>query len=414
MTSIYVAIPFVLMLLSIAIIPLISQKWWHNNFPKVSIVIGLPVAVAIAFINWHWLFHTFIEYAAFITLLASLFVISGGILVKENLKVSALVNVIVLLIGAVLANLIGTTGAAMLLIRPLIRMNKEREKKVHVIIFFIFIVANIGGCITPLGDPPLFLGFLKGVPFLWTLKLFPAWVLNNAILITLFFFIDYTLLRTEKVKEHISQKGALVKIVGKRNLIFLVGVIVAMILYAKLPEQMNNTLKNIIQIIVMGSMAILSWKYTPKKYREENEFTWFPIKEVSILFAAIFATIIPVLKLLELRGGELGITEPYQFFWATGLLSSLLDNAPTYLAFFSLAKGLTAQTILPPDIFLMAISMGAVFMGANTYIGNGPNFMVKSVAEASGVKMPSFFIYMLWSSLILMPIFLLNTFIFFL
>jgi len=412
MTSIYVGIPFVLMLLSIAIIPLINQKWWHNNFPKVSLVIGLPVAIVIAFINWHWLFSTFIEYASFITLLASLFIISGGILLKENLKVSPVTNGFVLLIGAVLANLIGTTGAAMLLIRPLIRLNKEREKKTHVIIFFIFIVANIGGCLTPLGDPPLFLGFLKGVPFLWTLKLFPAWVLNNGILIILFFFIDYTLLKTEKMKNHISKKGALVQIVGKRNLIFIVGVIAAMILYAELPKEMDSALKNIIQIIVMTSMAALSWKYTPKKYRTENGFTWFPIKEVAILFAAIFATIIPVLKLLELRGAELGITEPYQFFWTTGLLSSFLDNAPTYLTFFSLAKGLTTQSMVP-DALLMAISMGAVFMGANTYIGNGPNFMVKSVAEASGIKMPSFFMYMLWSLFILIPIFLLNTFVFF-
>ncbi len=414
MTSIYVVIPFSLMLLSIAVIPLISQTWWHKNFPKVSLAIGLPVAIAVAFINWHWLFHTFIEYAAFITLLASLFVISGGILLKENLKVSPTVNVIVLLIGAVLANFIGTTGAAMLLIRPLIRLNNGRDKKVHVVIFFIFIVANIGGCLTPLGDPPLFLGFLKGVPFLWTLKLWPAWVLNNAILIILFFFIDYALLRTEKVKEHIFKKGPVIKIVGKRNLIFLVGVIAAMVLYAELPKEMNNTLKNIVQIIIMGSMAVLSWKYTPKKHRIENKFTWFPIKEVAILFAAIFATIIPVLKLLELRGAELGITEPYQFFWATGLLSSFLDNAPTYLAFFSLAKGLTAQSVLPPEMFLMAISMGAVFMGAITYIGNGPNFMVKSVAEASGIEMPSFFMYMVWSLFILIPIFLLNTLVFFL
>ena len=411
MTSIYVVIPFTLILLCIAVIPLISQKWWHKNFTKVSLVIGLPVAIAIAFINWQWLFHSFIEYAAFITLLTSLFIISGGILVKENLKISPTANAVVLLIGAVLANFIGTTGAAMLLIRPLISMNKEREKKVHVIIFFIFIVANIGGCLTPLGDPPLFLGFLKGVPFLWTLKLFPAWALNNGILITLFFIIDYFSLKGEKIKNHINKKGPLINIVGKRNFVFLAGVVAAMILYSKLPQEMNTTLKNIIQIVTMACMALLSWKYTPKKYRTENGFTWFPIKEVAILFAAIFATIIPVLKLLEFRGAELGVTEPYQFFWTTGILSSFLDNAPTYLAFFSLAKGSAAVV---PDALLMAISMGAVFMGANTYIGNGPNFMVKSVAEASGIKMPSFFMYMLWSLFILIPIFLLNTFVFFL
>jgi len=429
MNSIYVGIPFTLTLLCIALIPLINAGWWHRNFPRVCLAIGLPTAVVILFINWHWFFHTFIDYAAFITLLASLFIISGGIVLKENIKISPAINVLVLLIGAVLANLIGTTGAAMLLIRPLIRLNKERNRKTHVIIFFIFIVANIGGSLTPLGDPPLFLGFLSGVPFLWTLKLAPAWALNNSLLIIIFFIIDSILLKHEHPRKYISKQGSPVKILGKRNLIFLLGVLAAIIVYAGLPKEMNAVHKNTIQISIMALMAVLSWKYTPKNYRIENRFTWFPIKEIAILFAVIFVTMIPVLKLLEARGASLGITEPYQFFWATGMLSSFLDNAPTYLSFLSLGKSVTAQVLVSSpavpvinlvggyvitEPLLLAISMGAVFMGANTYIGNGPNFMIRSVAEENDIKMPSFFIYMLWSTIILIPLFILNTFIFFL
>jgi Na+/H+ antiporter NhaD/arsenite permease-like protein len=422
MNSFYITIPFILMLLCIAIIPLLSTSWWHKNFPKVCLVIGLPVAIAVMFINWHWLFHTLIDYAAFITLLASLFIISGGILLKENLRISAMVNTLVLLMGAVLSNFIGTTGASMLLIRPLIRLNKERSKKTHIIIFFIFIVGNIGGSLTPLGDPPLFLGFLQGVPFLWTLKLLPAWIINNGLLLLVFFIIDSFLLKNEHPVEHISHSGAPVKILGKRNFIFLAGVIAAIITYAELPQGMNIIYKNLIQISIMALMATLSWKYTPKKHRIENGFTWFPIKEIAILFAAIFITMIPALKLLQTKGVDLGVTEPYQFFWGTGLLSSFLDNAPTYLSFLSLGKSIAVNTstislvdgTIIGEKILIAISMGAVFMGANTYIGNGPNFMIKSVAEESGIKMPSFFKYMLWALCILIPLFILNTFIFFL
>ena len=423
---VYSVVPFILMLLSIALIPLINGKWWHHNFAKVSLVIGLPMAFAMMAFNWEWLYHTTLEYIAFIALLASLFVVSGGILLKENLRISPFVNSSILLIGAVLASLIGTTGAAMLLIRPMIRLNKGRSHKVHVIIFFIFIVANIGGSLTPLGDPPLFLGFLKGVPFFWTLKLFPAWLLTNGLLVVLFFIIDSFLLS----KEHVTsikdlKKGRILEIDGKINFLFLLGIVAGVLTYSKLPAQMNPLLKDAIQVLIFGGMAFLSLKLTPKKYREENKFTWFPIKEVAILFAAIFASMIPVLKLLELKGQALGITEPWQFFWATGSLSSFLDNAPTYLTFLSTAKTVSmpyiAQGIpfitlkdggMIAENLLLAISMGAVFMGATTYIGNGPNFMVKSISEEAGIKMPSFFAYMLWSILILMPIFVLNTILF--
>ena len=425
---IYAVLPFIIMLLCIAILPLINGTWWHKNFHKVSLVIGLPMVAATLAFNWTWVYHTLVEYASFITLLASLFIISGGILIKENLKISPAVNCIVLLIGAILASFIGTTGAAMLLIRPMIRLNKERKNKVHIIIFFIFIIANIGGCLTPLGDPPLFLGFLQGVPFLWTLKLLPAWAMTNGMLIMLFFIIDSTLLKKEKYTDKIKHTGPILTIHGKRNFLFLAGVLGAIVIYSQLPNSMHAVYKNVIQILIMALMAWLSWRYSSKKHRADNGFTWFPIKEVAILFAAIFASMIPALKVLEARGAELGVTQPYQFFWATGALSSFLDNAPTYLSFLSLGKSVTAQLLVTDpglhvvnilgghpvsNMILLAISMGAVFMGAMTYIGNGPNFMIKSVAEETGIKMPSFFTYMLWSICILIPIFILNTFVFF-
>ncbi len=315
----------------------------------------------------------------------------------------------------------------MLLIRPIIRLNKERKNKAHVIIFFIFIVANIGGSLTPFGDPPLFLGFLKGVPFFWTLNLFPAWLFNNVVLITMFFIIDHLLLRKEHVhnKKEEIKKGKKLIIEGKINFLFLLGIIAGVLIYSKLPDNMNLLLKDLIQILIFGTMVFLSLKFTPKKYREQNGFTWFPIKEVAILFAAIFASMIPLLKILELKGQSLGITEPWQFFWLTGALSSFLDNAPTYLTFLSTSKTVSMDLIyhgasyitlkdgsLVAESLLLAISMGAVFMGANTYIGNGPNFMVKSISEDSGIKMPSFFGYMMWSILILIPLFLLNVVLF--
>ena len=426
LNNIYSIIPFVMMLLSIAIIPLINGKWWHHNFSKVSIIIGVPMALAVMAFNWEWLYHTSLEYMAFISLLASLFIVSGGILIKENLRVSPYANSSILLIGAILASLIGTTGASMLLIRPMIRLNKGRKNKVHVIVFFIFIIANIGGSLTPFGDPPLFLGFLKGVPFFWTLKLFPAWLFNTAVLTTLFFIIDSWLLsreHTHNVKE--LPKGRMLEIDGKINFLFLLGIIVGVLIYSKLPSNMNLLLKDSIQIIIFGFMAFLSIRFTPKKYREKNGFSWFPIKEVAILFAAIFASMIPVLKLLESNGQSLGVHEPWQFFWTTGILSSFLDNAPTYLTFLSTAKTVSIDFIaqgipfvtlndggMIAENLLLAISMGAVFMGANTYIGNGPNFMVKSIAEEAKIAMPSFFGYMLWSVLILIPLFILNTILF--
>ncbi|MFH1223669.1 MAG: sodium:proton antiporter [Pseudomonadota bacterium] len=409
----YSIVPFILMLLCIALIPLINYGWWDRNYTKVSLLIGLPTAVVIAFVNGGWLYSTTIDYISFISLLASLFIISGGIHIKSNAKATPFTNSIILLTGAILANLIGTTGAAMLLIRPLININSARKHKTHLIVFFIFIVANIGGSLTPLGDPPLFLGFLQGVPFSWTFKLFPAWALNNALLVIVFFIIDSVFVKKDKIKQT-RKTGVTLKISGKRNLIFLAGIMISVLILGD---------RHIEQTLAIIGMAILSLWFTPESYRKENNFMWAPIKEVAILFAAIFITMIPALKLLETMGAELGVYSPIQFFWATGTLSSFLDNAPTYLSFLSLGKSVSAGMAgsfitlfdgshINQDI-LKAVSMGAVFMGANTYIGNGPNFMVKSIAERSKIKMPSFFGYMLWAILILIPLFILDTFIFF-
>ncbi|OQA88007.1 MAG: hypothetical protein BWY28_01777 [bacterium ADurb.Bin236] len=411
-------IPFIGILLSIAIIPLVSHDWWHKHFPKIALIWACPVAVWALFYKTEWLFHTSIEYAAFISLIGSLFVICGGIYIKGNLRGSPLVNTAILAIGCVLANFIGTTGASMILVRPLIRANSNRKHRVHMLVFLVFLVSNIGGSLTPLADPPLYLGLLKGVPFYWTLKLLPEWLFACGILLAVFFVID---LYYYHRKEEIVRETTPVRIVidGKRNVFFLAGILGAVLLYSQLPVAMGFC-REIIQIAIMGIMAFLSYRYTPNIVHIENEFNWLPIREVTILFAGIFACMIPVLKVLEMRGGELGVVEPWQFFWATGLLSGFLDNAPTYLSFLSLGIPVSHNATDVVRLFngtieasiLKAISIGAVYMGALTYIGNGPNFMVKSIAAHQGVKMPSFFGYMAWSFAILIPLFFLMTFIF--
>jgi Na+/H+ antiporter NhaD/arsenite permease-like protein len=427
---VYFVIPFIAILLGIALVPLAKADWWHHNFAKVSLVLGLPVAFLVLGFNREWLYHTTIDYISFIVLLGALFTISGGILVKGALKATPKINLLFLITGTLLASLIGTTGASMLLIRPLLRTNADRKYKSHIIIFFIFLVSNIGGALTPLGDPPLFLGFLQGVNFFWTFKLTPVWLFACSTLLIIFFIIDSILVKKEdssalQNKKYCNEKF---KITGTVNFLYLTGVLGAVILYSQLPEEMNSGIKAGIQILIMLVMALLSLSTTPKAYRTENNFTWYPIKEVAILFACIFATMIPALKLLEIRGMELGVSRPWQFFWMSGGLSSFLDNAPTYLTFLSLGKAITASILkIMPDLpvitlidgsrisetILKAISAGAVFMGANSYIGNGPNFMVKSVAEEAGVKMPGFLGYMIWSIGILIPLFLIITFVFF-
>jgi Na+/H+ antiporter NhaD/arsenite permease-like protein len=400
-------LPFAGLLLSIALFPLISPDFWARHFGKVSLAFGAPMGAYFLFADPRELLHTGLEYVSFIILLGALFTISGGILLKGTMRGRPVVNCAFLGVGAVIANLLGTTGAAMLLIRPLLRANAHRKKKSHVFIFFIFVVANIGGSLTPIGDPPLFLGYLKGVPFFWTLKnLWYFWLLANSLVIGVFYLFDLRALRAEEAEEGGIEEGVgervPLSLEGAWNFLLLCVVIGAVFLPTPWRE-----------VAMTAAAGVSVWK-TPKPIREKNEFTWHPIEEVAILFAGIFATMIPALLILKARGGELGVTQPWHFFWATGSLSSFLDNAPTYLTFLSLAQGLSG----PADVvgvsapLLKGISTGAVFMGANSYIGNAPNFMVKSIVEAAGVRMPSFLGYMAYSAAVLLPIFALVTWVF--
>jgi Na+/H+ antiporter NhaD/arsenite permease-like protein len=403
--------PFAGLLLSIALLPLIAPALWARHYAKVCLAFGVPVAAFFLLRAPSELLHTALEYASFLILLASLFTISGGILLRGTPRGSAGVNCAFLAVGAVLANVFGTTGASMLLVRPLLRANAHRHRASHVVVFFIFVVANIGGSLTPIGDPPLFLGYLRGVPFFWTLRAMGLlWAAACALVIGVFYLVDRRSIALERMAESDggparTDAGARVplSIDGKVNLPLLMVVIGAVFLPTPWREA-----------AMAGAAGVSAWK-TPAKVRKENEFTWYPIEEVAILFAGIFATMIPALLILKARGAELGVVSPAHFFWVTGALSSFLDNAPTYLTFFSLAQGLGgAQTVAGVSApLLQAISAGAVFMGANSYIGNAPNFMVKAIAEQAGVRMPSFFGYMAWSCGILLPIFALLTLIFF-
>jgi Na+/H+ antiporter NhaD/arsenite permease-like protein len=417
-------LPFASMLLCIALLPIAAPRFWEHNRNKalVSLVLGAPVAVWIGALDLPALGHAAHEYVAFIVLLGALFSISGGIVVRGTLAGTPGLNAVLLALGAVLASFIGTTGASMVLVRPLLRANSVRKRNAHVFVFFIFLVSNAGGLLTPLGDPPLFLGFLRGVPFLWTLRLLPIWLVVNGVLLVLFFFVDSTVFRAEDI----STPGDLdevavahevpVHIAGKRNLLYLAGVVGILVVAG------NLRLPTGVAEAGMLAMAVLSWVTTPRALHVENGFGFAPIVEVAALFAGIFATMIPALAVLNVRGASLGIAHPWQFFWASGILSSFLDNAPTYLTFASVGSGLLgtdaadlAQILAHPrgQAILTAVSAGSVLMGANTYIGNGPNFMVKAIAEQGGVRMPGFFGYMGWAAAVLIPIFVGVTLLFF-
>jgi Na+/H+ antiporter NhaD/arsenite permease-like protein len=442
------AIPFVGILLSIAIFPLVAPHFWHRHFPKVSAgwaaVFAVPFLIAYGADAIQSILHIYlIDYIPFIVLLWALFTISGGIYVGGSLRGSPKVNFVLLLIGTILASWIGTTGAAMVLIRPLLRANEWRRNKVHVVVFFIFLVANIGGSLTPLGDPPLFLGFLHGVPFFWvTTALLTEMLVVVSLLLGVFFVLDTVLMRREGDVPDDGTNQPL-KIEGLHNLLFLLGVMAGVIFsgsvkLATIPVfgHVHVELQNILKDVFLILMGVLSLLTTKQAIRKKNEFSWFPIKEVAYLFAGIFMTIIPALAILQVgsEGALAGLVEfvktPVQYFWVTGGLSSFLDNAPTYLTFFNTALGALgmpesavpgmlgyagAELTNPHFIAdLKAISSGAVFMGAMTYIGNAPNFMVKSIAEEAGIPMPSFFGYMLKYSLpILVPVFVIATLIFF-
>jgi Na+/H+ antiporter NhaD/arsenite permease-like protein len=405
---VWTVIPFGALLLCIALLPLIAEHWWESNRNKaiIALVLGLPTAVFMWGQDYHAVLHALHEYVSFIVLLGALYIISGGLVLRGDIRATPGVNTAFLGVGAVLANFIGTTGAAMLLIRPVLRTNSQRKHVRHIPIFFIFIVANMGGMLTPLGDPPLFLGYLRGVPFFWTLQnLMPIWAMGCGIVLLIFYVWDRRLYGRESAQAVALDERERVPLAltGKINVPLLGGVIVGVFLPSPWRE------------VVMASMALVSLKITPKGLREENRFTFHPITEVAVLFIGIFLAMIPALEILRARGAELGLTQNWQFFWATGVLSSFLDNAPTYVSFLSLAQGLglPGEIVEVPNQMLMAISAGAVFMGANSYIGNGPNFMVKAIADEANLRMPNFFSYMVIAALILWPVFLLVTGVFF-
>ena len=402
------ALPFAGLLLAIAILPLAAPHFWESNLRKLMVAgaLALPVLALYAQLRPEALGHAASDYVSFIILLGGLFVISGGILLEGDLQATTRTNALLLGTGALLASFIGTTGASMVLIRPLLQTNRERKRVAHTVVFFIFLVSNIGGCLTPLGDPPLFLGYLAGVPFTWTLRLLPEWLFTVALVLAVYVLWD----RRERARETLTDlkrdfyEVRPLRLAGMDNVVLLLGVLAAVALL-QAPWR---------ELVIVG-LAALSYFRTDRELHEANRFTFQPILEVAALFAGIFVTMLPALDLLRARGAELGVREPWQFFWASGLLSSFLDNAPTYLTFLALAKGLG----LPPEVagvpheILRAISLGSVFMGANSYIGNGPNFMVRAIAEERGVRMPSFGGYMLYSGAVLLPIFVVVTLVFF-
>ena len=443
---IWLCIPFAGLLLSIAVMPLIKPNWWEKNQPLAviawSLLFIIPFTVTYgAFESAQTVLECVVnDYLTFIILLFGLFCVAGNITVEGEFAGSPRINTGLLAIGTLLSSLIGTTGASMLLVRPFIKMNSWRRRKSHIMIFFIFLISNMGGCLTPIGDPPLLMGFMRGVPFSWSLHLFKILIFNMIILLFVFYHLDMRAYRKDiarGLKPDISKPGTNFHIDGLHNLIFVAMIVGAVILSGVLPglsafQNADGTEKGIhilgevtlgfpalIEIGIILLAAFLSFKTTDSNIRIRNHFTWGAIKEVAVLFIGIFITMQPALMILKAKGADLGLTEPMQMFWATGALSSFLDNTPTYLVFLTTAgalgyqNGILTSVGTVPVRMLTAISCGAVFMGANTYIGNAPNFMVKSISDENGIRMPSFFGYMLWSIAYLVPVFLLDTLIFF-
>ncbi len=431
----WAVVPFAGLLLGIAVLPIVAHHWWEKNRNRaiVSALFALPITVWLLLQGspgLSELVHKLEEYASFILLLGSLFVISGGIHIRGSFAGTPLVNTAILGIGAAIASLIGTTGASVLLVRPLLRANQARVRRVHIVVFFIFTVSNCGGLLTPLGDPPLFLGFLKGVPFDWTLKLWREWLLVNGAILVIFHVWDQIVLGKEEKERPGSQLEEVMKhapfgIDGARNFLLLLGIVLVILGSGQGWFNDGQPWPFGVQESLMGLLALAGYFTTPRALFESNRFSFGPIIEVAVLFAGIFVTMAPALLLLNANAKSFGLSEPWQFFWATGILSSFLDNAPTYLTFAATACGLEGIPVqgrylaeflahsTADEAILAAISCGAVFMGANTYIGNGPNFMVKAIAEENGVKMPGFFAYMAYSFGILGPILVGVTFLFF-
>jgi len=405
---VYTVAPFALMLLVIAVFPLWLPHWWESNRHKLMVAgtLGLPVLFLYALRQPGALLRMGEEYVAFMILLSGLYVISGGVLLRGDLVATPLTNAGFLAAGAVLASVLGTTGASMLLIRPLLQTNRERTRTKHTIVFFIFLVSNIGGMLTPIGDPPLYLGYLQGVPFTWTLRLWLHWLTLVGALLAIYVAWDSREYAREPIAAIRRDRAQLepLRVLGASNVLWLA----ALVLVAALAREP-------VRELAIAALAGISLWRTPRSIRQANGFTTYPIIEVAVLFFGIFLTMIPALQLLQERGGELGVRQPWQFFWTAGALSSVLDNAPTYLVFLALGQGLGLANEVAgvPHAILVAISVGAVAMGANTYIGNAPNFMVKSIAEEAGVKMPSFFGYLLYSGAVLLPLFVVVTLLFF-
>lgn len=444
---IWLCIPFAGLLLCIAVMPLIRGEWWETHQPHAVIFWILAMVIPFAvFYGAGQAAETVLEcavndYLTFIILLFGLFCVSGNITMEGDFAGSPRINVGLLVLGTLLASCIGTTGASMLMVRPVLKMNSWRRRKAHIMVFFIFLVSNMGGVLTPIGDPPLLMGFMRGVPFFWSLRLFPVLIFNMVLLLFVFYHVDKRMYRrdiSEGRKPDISRPGTQFRIDGLHNLLFLVMIVGAVILSGVLPGlpafqdgvgdvlgipifgEVALGIPSLIEIVIILAAAFLSFKTTPGDVRTRNHFTWGAIREVAVLFIGIFITMQPALMLLQQVGPDLGLNQPWQLFWATGALSSFLDNTPTYLVFLTTAgtlgftSGIATSLGTVPEAFLSAISCGAVFMGANTYIGNAPNFMVKSISDENGVNMPSFFGYMLWSVGILIPVFLIDTLIFFL
>ena len=442
----WLCIPFVGLLLSVALFPILKPDWWDKHEPHAVIFWSLLVIVlftakfGVGKSAEMVLDCIFNDYLTFIVLLFGLYCVSGNITFAGDLAGSPGVNVFLLAVGTLLSSCIGTTGSSMLMVRPVISMNSWRKRKAHIMIFFIFLVSNIGGCLTPVGDPPLLMGFMRGVNFFWSLHLFPVLLLNMAVLLVLFYHIDKRAYRAdiaEGREPNIRVPHTTLEVGGKHNVIFLVMIVAGVILSGTLPklsifqDAQGNALgiplpagvvfpwPSLIECVIILLAAFLSFKTTPQEVRRKNHFTWGAIKEVAMLFVGIFLTMQPALRLLKQLGPEMGINTPAQMFWAAGALSSFLDNTPTYLVFLTTAgtlgftSGIVTSLGTVPVQMLMAISCGAVFMGANSYIGNAPNFMVKALSDENGIRMPSFFGYMKWSIGILIPVFLLDTLIFF-
>ncbi|MEU4560563.1 sodium:proton antiporter [Actinoplanes sp. NPDC023936] len=425
----WTAAPFPILLAAVALLEVFAADWWSRLGSKALVVgmLAVPAAVQLLVSGSAEAFtHSVAEYMSFMALLTALFVISGGIEVRGSLAGTPLANAGMLAVGAVLANVVGTTGAAMLLIRPLLRANARRGSRAHLVVFFILIVANAGGLLTPIGDPPLYLGFLKGVPFEWTFRLWAPWLFVNGTLIVIFNFVDQFLVnREERRDRHTGLMDELIvhqplRIVGRRNMLLLAAVVLvllakgALVLPFGVPES------------TLLALAYVSYRITPGAIHEANHFGFGPIASVAVIFAGVFVTMTQPLLILNTRAAQIGLEEPWQYFWASGALSSMLDNAPTYLAFTSVAAGQLGISVDDPTYLaslvtvpagndlLFAIACGAVMMGSLTYIGNGPNLMVKEVAEHRGVRMPHFFAYAMIAMLIMLPVLAATTFLFFL